>query len=140
MVVIENILEGHELRTNVAAIEEAVLLHGSHNIFCVVTTTSCFAPRACDRVVDVARLCQQHGIAHVINNAYGLQAPKCTSLIDRACRIGRVDAFVQSTDKNFLVPVGGSIVASPSHEFISHLSQVKREIEDIERFVVWMAS
>lgn len=30
----------------------------------------------------------------------------------QAARIGRVDAFVQSTDKNFLVPVGGAIVAS----------------------------
>ncbi len=26
----------------------------------------------------------------------------------QACRMGRVDAFVQSTDKNFLVPVGGT--------------------------------
>ncbi len=26
----------------------------------------------------------------------------------KACRMGRVDAFVQSTDKNFLVPVGGT--------------------------------
>lgn len=28
---------------------------------------------------------------------------------------GRVDAIVQSTDKNFMVPVGGAIVASPAN-------------------------
>lgn len=26
---------------------------------------------------------------------------------------GRVDVYVQSTDKNFMVPVGGSVVAGP---------------------------
>lgn len=26
-------------------------------------------------------------------------------------RKGRVDAFVQSTDKNFLVPVGGAVIS-----------------------------
>jgi len=29
----------------------------------------------------------------------------------QAQRVGRVDVFVQSTDKNFLVPVGGAVVA-----------------------------
>jgi len=29
----------------------------------------------------------------------------------QAQRVGRVDVFVQSTDKNFLVPVGGALVA-----------------------------
>lgn len=28
-------------------------------------------------------------------------------------RKGRVDAIIQSTDKNFMVPVGGSVVVSP---------------------------
>jgi len=30
---------------------------------------------------------------------------------------------VQSTDKNFLVPVGGCVVAGPSEEFINIISQ-----------------
>ena len=34
--------------------------------------------------------------------------------ITSAVRKGRVDAIIQSTDKNFMVPVGGSIVAAPS--------------------------
>lgn len=30
----------------------------------------------------------------------------------QAIRTGRVDAFVQSMDKNFLTPVGGAVIAS----------------------------
>ena len=35
-----------------------------------------------------------------------------------------MDAFVQSTDKNFMVPVGGAIVASPSGQIIEDLAKV----------------
>jgi len=38
--------------------------------------------------------------------------------------VGRVDAFVQSTDKNFMVPVGGSIVASAEKKFVQELSKL----------------
>lgn len=38
-------------------------------------------------------------------------------------RKGRVDAFVQSTDKNFMVPVGGTIIAGFDKLFISKVSQ-----------------
>jgi O-phospho-L-seryl-tRNASec:L-selenocysteinyl-tRNA synthase len=34
-------------------------------------------------------------------------------LIARANRVGRIDAYVQSTDKNFCVPVGGCVIAGP---------------------------
>ena len=37
--------------------------------------------------------------------------------------MGRVDAWVSSTDKNFLVPVGGAIVASPSTSVIEAVSR-----------------
>jgi hypothetical protein len=46
---------------------------GVENVLCVLSTTSCFAPRAPDAVVEIASMCQELGIAHVINNAYGLQ-------------------------------------------------------------------
>ncbi len=42
----------------------------------------------------------------------------------QAHRRGQVDAFVQSTDKNFMVPVGGSVVASSSPDFIKQVSQI----------------
>ena len=41
----------------------------------------------------------------------------------QAARIGRVDAFVQSTDKNFMVPVGGAIVAGFDEKFIDAVSK-----------------
>lgn len=32
----------------------------------------------------------------------------------KAMRSGRVDAVVQSTDKNFMVPVGGALIVAPA--------------------------
>ena len=46
-----------------------------------------------------------------------------THSILQAHRQGRVDAFIQSTDKNFLVPVGGSVVASCSEAFVKEVAQ-----------------
>lgn len=41
----------------------------------------------------------------------------------KAARVGRVDAFIQSTDKNFMVPVGGAIVAGFDEKFIDAVSK-----------------
>lgn len=65
------------------------------------------------QVQEIARLCDEFGVPHVVNNAYGLQCSKITHALNEACRTGRVDLVVQSTDKNFLVPVGGAIIAGP---------------------------
>ena len=83
-----------------------------------MTTTSCFAPRAPDDVVGVARLCLKHNVRHVVNNAYGVQCSKTCAQIARASRVGRVDVVVASTDKNFLVPVGGAVVAGNNEDVI----------------------
>eukprot|EP00951_Prasinocladus_malaysianus_P028484 scaffold259656_cov43-Prasinocladus_malaysianus.AAC.1 len=85
---------------------------GADAIVCAVTTTSCFAPRAADNVVGVAKLAARTGIGHIVNNAYGVQAKSLCKLVASAWRKGRVDAIVQSTDKNFMVPVGGAVVAA----------------------------
>ncbi|RZF40213.1 hypothetical protein LSTR_LSTR011987 [Laodelphax striatellus] len=84
---------------------------GSDNIVCVLSTTSCFAPRAADSLEQIAVLCSRYNIPHLVNNAYGLQSTRLMHLIQEAARKGRVDAFVQSTDKNFLVPVGGAVIS-----------------------------
>lgn len=116
-IVIENLLEGNELRTDVSALEAKIGELGADKIACVVTTTSCFAPRSADNVVSVAKLCSKANIAHVINNAYGVQSAALCKLITSAWRRGRVDAVVQSTDKNFMVPVGGAVIAvGPQHQ------------------------
>ncbi len=48
----------------------------------------------------------------MVNNAYGLQSTKITHIINQASQAGRVDIVVQSSDKNLMVPVGGSIVCA----------------------------
>ena len=63
-------------------------------------------------------------IPHVINNAYGLQCRKISKLINRAVTIGRVDYIVSSTDKNFMVPVGGGIIASPDPDLITAVGKL----------------
>lgn len=108
-------LSGDELETSHASdIRRVVLEHGGVHAFrAVVTTTSCFAPRAPDDVVQVARLCDEFKLPHVINHAYGLQSSKLCHVVNEACRTGRVDAIVSSCDKNFMVPVGGAILIAP---------------------------
>ncbi|KAF5830836.1 selenocysteine synthase [Dunaliella salina] len=113
-VVVELQQRGDELCTDVQAIEQGIERLGSDAIAAVVTTTSCFAPRASDDVVAVARLCATSGVPHLINNAYGIQSSSICRDITAAWRKGRVDAFVSSTDKNFMVPVGGALVAEGS--------------------------
>jgi hypothetical protein len=98
--------EGDELKTDEVALEAALEKHGS-NVFCCVTTASCFAPRVPDNFEVVARLCSKYDVGHVVNNAYGLQCAATMKLLSRAMRVGRVDAIVQSTDKNFMVNNGG---------------------------------
>lgn len=38
--------------------------------------------------------------------------------------MGRIDAFVQSLDKNFMVPVGGAIIAGFDEVFIKDISKM----------------
>ncbi|ETV89171.1 O-phosphoseryl-tRNA(Sec) selenium transferase [Aphanomyces astaci] len=123
-VVVENVLVGDELRTDLEALEAKIVELGAENILCVLSTTSCFAPRGYDRVEEIAQMCRRHDIGHVINNAYGLQSSKCTHLINQAIRTGRVDACVQSTDKNFLVPVGGSVICGPDVGFVQEIGKM----------------
>lgn len=102
-VVVEPLLVGDELVTDVEGIRAAIERCGPTAVVAVVTTASCFAPRAPDDVVEVARMCKAAGVPHLINNAYGLQVSSICHALNEACRVGRVDAIVSSTDKNFMV-------------------------------------
>ncbi|CAL8385207.1 unnamed protein product [Arctogadus glacialis] len=123
-VVVENVLEGDELRTDVAAVERQIQALGAESVLCVHSTTSCFAPRVPDRIEELATLCAKYDIPHIVNNAYGVQSSKCMHLIQQGARVGRVDAFVQSLDKNFMVPVGGAIIAGFDEAFVQEISQM----------------
>jgi len=123
-VVVPTRIKGDEVVTDVLAME-ALLNEYDGRVLAVITTSSCFAPRVPDQVDKVAKLCAEcDDVAHIINNAYGLQCKKTSKLINRASVIGRVDAVVCSTDKNFLVPVGGAIVMSPNLEIIQNVGKV----------------
>lgn len=111
-VILENRLHNEELRTDVGAMVEKINELDPKNIACVFSTTSCFAPRAPDNVEDIGGLCKKFEIFHLVNNAYGLQSTKCTHIINQASREGRVDLVIQSTDKNLMVPVGGTLVVA----------------------------
>ncbi|GBG31312.1 O-phosphoseryl-tRNASec selenium transferase [Hondaea fermentalgiana] len=117
-IVVPNKRDGDVVCTDLEAIERAIDEHGAENVLGVLSTTSCFAPRVPDDVEGIARICAARGVAHVINNAYGLQCSKCCHYVDEACRVGRVDAVVQSTDKNLMVPVGGCIITGPDASWI----------------------
>ena len=54
-IVIELIEDGDELITDVEGIEKAISEHEG-KVLCVYSTTSCFAPRGYDKIVDVAQL------------------------------------------------------------------------------------
>jgi O-phospho-L-seryl-tRNASec:L-selenocysteinyl-tRNA synthase len=74
-------------------------------------------------VKKIAKLCSEHNVPLVINNAYGVQSERTMSEIRSAIDAGRVDAVVQSSDKNFLSPVGASIIVSPSKGFIEQIAE-----------------
>ncbi|RLN74641.1 hypothetical protein BBJ28_00020021 [Nothophytophthora sp. Chile5] len=115
---------GGQLKTDLAGMVALLDEHGGDRVLAVLSTTSCFAPRAYDSVEEIAQLCQErHDVAHVINNAYGVQASKCVHHVEQAMRVGRVDAVVQSLDKNFLMPVGGAIVCSSSREVVDRVAK-----------------
>lgn len=122
-VVIPTKMDGDQVVTDLEAMQAALDQHGER-VLAIITTSSCFAPRVPDQVDQVAKLCDKANVYHVINNAYGLQCAKTSKLLNRACVVGRVDAIVCSTDKNFLVPVGkrglDSVLCVPFHCPIAH--------------------
>lgn len=44
--------------------------------------------------------------------------------LSQGARVGRIDAFVQSLDKNFMVPVGGAIIAGFDDSFVKEISRM----------------
>ncbi len=112
-------LEDDAVRVDMSALDTAISKTSS---CAVLATTTFFPPRESDPVKEIAKSCAEHDIPLVINNAYGVQSQKIMESIRSAVDAGRVDAIVQSSDKNFLCPVGASIVVSPNPEIIEKTS------------------
>ena len=89
--VVDNNNVNGQMQTNLLRIKELLEKHGT-DVLCVLSTTSCFAPRQPDLVDEIAKLCKKHNVGHLINNAYGLQCPYISKLINRATVVGQVDA------------------------------------------------
>ena len=131
--VVENLLEGDELRTDVAGVREKIAsvgaeqvlgytyydrpsailtmatlggytyysyttmaiplwlylprLHSPRQVLCVLSTTSCFAPRGVERLLDLARICLELDVPHFVNNAYGVQCVSCMKVITEAATL-----------------------------------------------------
>mgnify|MGYP001105629708 CR=1 FL=1 len=52
------------------------------------------------------------------------QSASICKLVNRAEAVGRVDLMIQSTDKNFMVPVGGAIVCSSNKALVQEVSKI----------------
>ncbi|KAL7034410.1 hypothetical protein ACKWTF_007953 [Chironomus riparius] len=122
-IIIDSIKVGDELQTNVKEFENQINVLGPENIVCIISTTSCFAPRACDDVETLAKLSKTFNIPHIINNAYGLQSFYLTHQIEQCQKTGNVDLVIQSTDKNLLCPVGGCIVFGFNEKVINDVAK-----------------
>ena len=116
---IPTIIEDDAVRMDIGAFEKSL---GKLKSCAVLATTTFFPPRESDPVKQIARLCSDQDVPFVINNAYGVQSQDIMAKIRSAIDAGRVDAVIQSSDKNFLAPVGGSIVVSPKPEVIEWTS------------------
>lgn len=90
-IIVDPILINGEMVTNVEEIRK-ICSERSSEIFAVLSTTSCFAPRQPDQVDKIAEICKEFNIYHVINNAYGLQCEVISKLINRAALKGTVTA------------------------------------------------
>lgn len=94
-----------------------------NDCYAIISLTSFFPPREPDNLKEISKIAQEKNLVHIIINAYGVQNPEWMKLIRSAIDAGRVDAIIQSTDKNFLTPVGGALIASPIKENIRRISQ-----------------
>jgi O-phospho-L-seryl-tRNASec:L-selenocysteinyl-tRNA synthase len=118
-IAVPTVLEGDAVQADLGKLEH---LMGHTDKFAVLSTTSFFPPREPDPVKEIAKLCQEHSVPLVINNAYGVQSEEIMKIIRSAIDAGRVDAIAQSGDKNFLTPVGSSIVVTPKKETIDWIA------------------
>ncbi|TXT58361.1 MAG: O-phosphoseryl-tRNA(Sec) selenium transferase [Promethearchaeota archaeon] len=111
--------------------------------FAILSFTSFFPPREHDDIKAISKFANEKNLVHVIVNAYGVQSPEWMKLIRAGIDAGRVDAIVQSTDKNFLNPVGGAIIASPEKKKIEKISQTyagRASASPVVNFLISMLS
>ena len=117
--VVKGKMFGDAVRIPIEDIEASL----DNDCFAIISLTSFFPPREHDNIKDISKFAKKHDLAHIVINAYGVQSPEWMKLIRIGIDAGRIDAIIQSTDKNVLTPVGGAIIASPSEDIITKISQ-----------------
>ncbi|KAG8190429.1 hypothetical protein JTE90_009266 [Oedothorax gibbosus] len=122
-VVIKNVNIDDGLMGCVEDIESNIKSLGAENIVCVLSTVSSFAPKVPDNLTDIGKLCKDYDIPHMVNNAYGIQCPAYLETIEQASKT-RLDLFVSSTDKNFMVPVGGSVICGFDSTIVDNVGKM----------------
>jgi len=111
------------LETNIDHLNDVLKNYNLDDILCIMSVSSCFAPREPDDIVKIGNIARQNNLYHVVNNAYGLQCKKTIDMLNKANKSNLVDIVVQSTDKNFMVPVGGSLIYSTDKNIIKDVSE-----------------
>ncbi|MFW9899567.1 MAG: O-phosphoseryl-tRNA(Sec) selenium transferase [Candidatus Thorarchaeota archaeon] len=114
-----------------------------NNCSAIISFTSFFPPREYDDIKEISKFAQENNLIHLVVNAYGVQSPEWMKLISSAIDAGRIDVIIQSTDKNFLTPVGGAVIASPRKEIIPKISQAyagRASATPIVNFLISMLS
>jgi len=65
-----------------------------------------------------------HNVFLCMNSKHGNYLNCSLRVCLQAQRVGRVDVFVQSTDKNFMVPVGGAVIAGFDPSLIEKIGKL----------------
>lgn len=137
--IIDGKVIGDAVRVDVEDIKDNL----DSNCFAVLSTTSFFPPREHDDVKEISKFAKDNDLIHIIINAYGVQSAEWMKIIRSGIDAGRVDAIIQSTDKNFLTPVGGAVLASPQESTIIKISQAypgRASATPIVNFLISMLS
>ena len=120
---IPNKTNDYEIETDIEGIKNCIDKYGVENILCVTSTTSCFAPRCYDNIEEISKICKEKKIFHVVNNAYGIYCTKIIDMLNKADKIGEISLIISSTDKNFMVPVGGAFIYSSKENFVQKVKK-----------------
>jgi O-phospho-L-seryl-tRNASec:L-selenocysteinyl-tRNA synthase len=119
---VETKLYEDAVKVDVGDIEDAIKREIKYNNNpCVLSTLTFFPPREGDDIEEIAKICEEYDVPHIINGAYAIQNKFYINKLNRAFKY-RVDAVVSSSDKNLLTPIGGGIIYSKDREFLKEVS------------------
>ncbi|MHA1805618.1 MAG: O-phosphoseryl-tRNA(Sec) selenium transferase [Promethearchaeota archaeon] len=135
-IIIKGKVMGDAVRVPMEDIQESY----DDKCYAILSITSFFPPRESDDIKEISKFAQEHDLVHVVINAYGVQSSEWMKLIRSAIDAGRIDAIIQSSDKNFLTPVGGAIIATPHNEIMEKISQTYAGRANATPIVQFLAS